>query len=114
LTEPVKKDRSLFLTGTVFFLLSLRGREFPASLWERDSLVQIALLGLLAWASWNRRFRLAMGAAMGLGVLDAFLPWYTHVRAGTASLDALLPVLLWLLVLAANARKERREVYFDT
>jgi hypothetical protein len=114
LTESVKKDRSLFLTGAVFFLLSLRDRAFPASLWERDSLIQIALLGILAWASWTRRFRPALGAALGLGLMVAFLPWLARIRAGTADIDALLPVLIWLLVLAANARKERREVYFES
>jgi len=113
LTESVKKDRTLFLTGAVLFSLSFKGQDAVAHLLQRPVLLQVVLLGVLGWASWTRRFRPALSAAAGLAFLQAAYPWLLRMRQGSADLDTLLPLLLWTVVLAANARKERREVYFD-
>lgn len=93
--------------------MSFKGQDALPHLLQRSVFLQVALLGVLAWASWTRRFRPAMGSATGLAIVQAGYPWMQRVRQGSADLDALLPLLLWLMVLAANSRKERREVYFD-
>lgn len=76
-------------------------------------LASVLLLAVLGWASWTRRYRPAIGAAFGLAGLQAFLPCWQGMRTGEATLDLAMPVMLWVLVLATNARKERRETYFD-
>lgn len=101
------------MTGAVLFALSLRGPSFPQTLLERTALVSVLLLAVLGWASWMRRYRIAIGSAFGLAGLQAFLPCWQGMRAGGATLELVMPVMLWGVALAANARKERREVYFD-
>jgi len=93
--------------------LSFKGQDALQHALQRPVLLQVALLGLLGWASWTRRYRPAMSAAAGLSFLQAAYPLLLLLRQGSADLDALLPMLLWIVALAANARKERREVYFD-
>lgn len=93
--------------------MSLRGRPFPASLLERPSLLQAGLLGLLAYGAWTRRLRPALAGATGLLGIQALLPGIARVQASGLDPDALLPVLLWGVAIAANVRKERREVYFS-
>lgn len=113
-TESVKKDRTLFLTGAVLFALSLRGRAFPTSLLERPSLLQLGLLALLGLGAWTRRLRPALAGAAGLLGIQALLPGVARIQAsGSLDPDAVLPVLLWGVAIAANVRKERREVYFE-
>jgi hypothetical protein len=107
------KDRTLFMTGAVLFALSLRGLPMPASLLLPGTLVQILQLAVIGVASWRRQFRLAWGTAFGLAALQAGLPWWQMYRAGLDATSMLLPIALWGLVLAVNARKERREVYFS-
>lgn len=112
MTEFVKKDRTLFLTGAVLFALSLRGTEMPAALWRTASLVQVVPLVVVAAGAWFRRFPLAWGAAALLAFIQVGVPLWNAIQTGVFSPDALLPVALWALVLVVNARKERREVYF--
>lgn len=101
------------MTGAVLFALSLRGASFPQALLARTTLISVLLLAVLGWASWKRRYRPAIGAAFGLAGLQALLPCWQGMRVGEATLDLVMPVMLWGLVLVTNVRKERREVYFD-
>jgi hypothetical protein len=84
----------------------------PQGLLEKPVLLQAGLLVLVGVGAWTRNLRPALAGAMGLFGIQALLPGLAKLQAGQADLDTLLPVLLWVLVIAANLRRERRDTYF--
>ena len=107
-------DRSMPLLGLILLLLEVSPR--PVFAWDASSfrvLAQFPLVGLAFLFAWEKRFLPALAVALSLAVLQV-PPSVVAILGRLWSLEAVFPLLAWIVLLASYAHPGRRGVYFET
>lgn len=107
-------DRTMPLLGLILLFLEVSPR--PVFGWDFASirvLAQFPLVGLAFLLAWEKRFPQALAVAVGLAILQG-IPSVGAIIDRRWSLEAIFPVVAWIVLLSSYLHPGRRGVYFET